>query len=107
MRIRWTTPAARDFTHICDYIEAHDGPARARRVALAIYERVDTLTQFPSRGRPGRVASTRELVIHGLPYPVIYRVKEGVVEVSRVLHGAQKWTHPPLIGRRHSQATRH
>jgi len=26
MRIRWTEPAARDLTNICDYIEEHDGP---------------------------------------------------------------------------------
>ena len=67
MRIRWTDPAARDLTHICDYIEGHDGPATARRVALTIYESVDSLTQFPLRGRPGRKLNTRELVFPCLP----------------------------------------
>ena len=52
MRIRWTTPAARDLTKICDYIEEHDGPAPARRVALTIYERIDSLTAFPCWGVP-------------------------------------------------------
>jgi toxin ParE1/3/4 len=91
MRIRWTPPAARDLTKICDYIEEHDGPAPARRVALTIYERIDSLTAFPLLGRPGRAADTRELVIPGLPYLAVYRVKGDVIEVSRVLHGAQKW----------------
>jgi addiction module RelE/StbE family toxin len=91
MRIRWTTPAARDLTSICNYIEEQDGPAPARRVALAIYERVDQLREFPLRGRPGRVASTRELVIPGLPYLVIYRVSGDTIQVNRILHGAQKW----------------
>jgi plasmid stabilization system protein ParE len=36
MRIRWTDPAARDLTHICDYIHDRDAPAAARRVALTI-----------------------------------------------------------------------
>jgi len=62
MRIRWTEPAARDLTHICDYIEERDAPATARRVALAIYQGVGSLTQFPQRGRPGRKLNTRELV---------------------------------------------
>jgi len=63
MRIRWTEPAARDLTHICDYIEEHDGPAIARRVALALYEGVGSLDQLPRRGRPGRKPGTRELVL--------------------------------------------
>jgi plasmid stabilization system protein ParE len=28
MRIRWTEPAARDLTHICDYIEERDARQR-------------------------------------------------------------------------------
>ena len=62
MRIRWTDPAARDLTHICDYIDERDGPQTARRVALTIHQGVSSLTQFPHRGRPGRKLHTRELV---------------------------------------------
>jgi len=53
MRIRWTEPAARDLTQICDYIDERDGPGTARRVAFTIYEGISSLTQFPYRGRPG------------------------------------------------------
>ena len=67
MRIRWTEPAARDLTQICDYIDNHDGPRAARRVALTLYEGIGSLTQFPHRGRPGRTLDTRELVFPGLP----------------------------------------
>jgi len=91
LTIRWTTPASRDLTSIGNYIQEHDGPAAARGVALAIYDAVDTLRQFPSRGRPGRIPGTRELVMSGLPFLAVYRVRESVVEVARVLHGAQKW----------------
>lgn len=34
---------------------------------------------------------TRELVLSPLPYVVVYRVKDEVVEIARVLHGAQPW----------------
>ena len=91
MRIRWTTPAAQDLTRISDFISERDGPALARRVALTIYERVGALTAFPRRGRPGRVPDTRELVIPGLPYLAVYRLKSDVIEIARVLHGAQQW----------------
>ena len=60
-------------------------------MALTIYERIDSLTAFPLLGRPGRAADTRELVIPGLPYLAVYRLKGDVIAVSRVLHGAQKW----------------
>lgn len=85
MRIRWTSPLARDLTHLCDYIEQNNGRAAARRVALAIYDSVDTLRQFPSPGRVGRVADTRELVVSGLPYLAIYRVRDSVIEIASVL----------------------
>jgi toxin ParE1/3/4 len=91
MRIRWTVPAARDLTKICDYLQERDGPDRARRVALAIHEHIDSLPAFPLRGRPGRVSNTRELVIPGSPYLAIYRVRDDAVEIARILHGAQRW----------------
>ena len=61
MRIRWTEPAARDLTNICDYTEDRDGPEAARRVALRIYEGLSTLTQFPRRGRPGAAQAPASL----------------------------------------------
>ncbi len=91
MRIQWTEPAARDFTNICDYTEEQDGTAAASRVALRIYEGVDLLARFPNRGRPGRKRGTRELIFAGLPFPAIYRLRKDVVEIARILHGAQKW----------------
>jgi plasmid stabilization system protein ParE len=63
----------------------------ARRVALTIYESVALLQKFPHRGRPGRETSTRELVIPNLPYVVIYRIREQIIEITRILHGAQSW----------------
>ena len=50
-----------------------------------------TLKQFAHRGRPGRKPGTRELVFPGLPFLAAYRVREDVIEINRILHGAQKW----------------
>ena len=60
MRVRWTEPAARDLTQICDYIEEHDTSSTARRVAISIYERLSALMEFPEQGRQGRKSGTRE-----------------------------------------------
>lgn len=91
MRIRWTEPAAADLTGICDYIDEHDGPERARRVAIALYESADSLGPFPQRGRLGRKPGTREQIISGLPYLVVFCIRGDVIEITRILHGAQRW----------------
>jgi toxin ParE1/3/4 len=91
MRVRWTEPAVRDLTRICDYIEKEADSETARRIALVIHQRIDLLKQFPRRGRPGRRPGTLELVFADLPYLTVYRIKDDVIEVIRILHGAQNW----------------
>ena len=90
MRVRWTTDAANDLERICDYI-AEASPDSARRVATAIVEGIATLHTFPNRGRPGRVADTREFVFAPLPFVAVYEVQHDEVHVLRILHGAQQW----------------
>ncbi|HXW15768.1 MAG TPA: type II toxin-antitoxin system RelE/ParE family toxin [Terriglobia bacterium] len=91
IRIRWTQPAAQDFTAICDYIKEHDGPERARKIALRIYDGITVLRRFPRLGRPGRKKGTRELVFPGLPFLAIYCIRDEVIEITRILHGAQRY----------------
>ena len=93
MRVRWTWPASEDLTHICDYI-SRDNPAAALRVARTVYQGVESLQQFPQRGRNGRVTGTRELVFPGLPYVAVYEIQTDAVWVLRVIHGATRW--PPV-----------
>lgn len=38
-------------------------------------------------------AGTRELVVLGTPYVVVYRIEAAAVVILRILHGAQQW--PP------------
>lgn len=47
-RIRWTESAVVDLTRVCDYIEQHYGSARARSVALKIYEATERSRDFPT-----------------------------------------------------------
>ena len=77
---------------IVKYI-ARDNAAATIAVGDAIEQQMKWLRDFPAMGRRGRVRGTRELVITGLPYIAVYRALVEVVEVVRVLHGAQQW--PP------------
>jgi plasmid stabilization system protein ParE len=49
------------------------------------------LGTYPSMGRTGRVASTRELALPGTAYLIIYRQNGDGIEILRVLHGARDW----------------
>lgn len=91
MEVRWSLPAAKDLERICAWIE-RDSPEAARRVAIAIYEGCGQLKKFPNMGRVShRMADRRELIFAPLPYIAVYRVKDDAVEISRIVHGAQKW----------------
>ncbi len=61
MRVRWTTDAAADLTHIVERILT-ESPEAALHVARSIYNAVAELTKFPRRGRVGLVENTRELI---------------------------------------------
>ena len=90
MVIRWTQRATNDLTRICDYLAQH-GNFTSRRVALTIYRRTNSLQKFPNRGRSGRVAGTRELILTNLPYIIVYKVRQDTVQIVRILPGAQVW----------------
>ena len=90
MQLRWTKEAAADLERIADYL-CQQVLDRATELVRAIYQAPASLLEFPHRGRPGKKAGTRELVISRLPYLVVYTVRGNAVFVVRILHGAQRW----------------
>ena len=88
MRIRWTPAAAADLQHISDYLKDRH-PQHREPTLRKMYTSVQSLKQWPHRGRVGREEGTRELLFPPLPYIAVYRVKEQTVEVLRIYHGAQ------------------
>ncbi len=90
MPIVWLPVAVQDVIHLRTYIADQD-PESARGVALRIDKAVGNLGQMPNLGRPGRIFGTRELMVSGTPYLVVYRLQNGRVEILRVLHGRQSF----------------
>jgi toxin ParE1/3/4 len=90
MHVHWTPDAVDDLERITEYI-AENSPDSALRVARRIYRAVAPLAKWPSRGRIGWVEGTLELVLAPLPFVVVYRIKDEVVEILHVHHGAQNW----------------
>ena len=90
MRIEWLPIAEQNRESQLAYI-AERNPWAAIDMGDAIEAAVLRLADHPRLGRPGRVPGTRELVVGGTPYVILYRVEESAVVILRLLHGAQRW----------------
>ncbi|HEY8885036.1 MAG TPA: type II toxin-antitoxin system RelE/ParE family toxin [Chloroflexota bacterium] len=94
MRIVLTEAAEGDLAAIYTHYAGRSGPT-AGQVLGAILRAINGLALFPLIGRPGSVPQTRERIVMRYSYRIVYYVDEAneVIEVWRVLHGAQQW--PP------------
>ena len=86
----WLRRALLDLKDGYSYVAAGK-PAAARRLVDQIEEGVRQLSLHPNLGRPGRVPGTRELVIAGTPFLVVYRLEADRTAILTVLHGARRW----------------
>lgn len=80
----------RDRVAIYDYVDG-DSPSAAADLDDRLMQRIEGLLDFPMSGRAGRVEDTRELVVTGTPYVVVYSVRDDTIRILRILHGAQRW----------------
>ena len=92
MKVVWSPTAERNADAIWEYI-AQDDIDAADRIRAALDAAAERLAIHPRMGRSGRARKTRELIVAGTPYLLIYRVSPKKVEIARVLHGRQDW--PP------------
>lgn len=98
MQLKWTDLANDDLDQVEAYIAQENSIVVAIDIVLKIIDTTELmLSNHPAAGRSGRVKNTRELVINGVPFIVIYRELKTLqrIEILRVLHDAQQW--PPAI----------
>lgn len=88
--IDWLTEAQVELKHHVAYIHQHN-PRAANRIHAEIIRRVASLEHFPRSGRIGRQPASRELVVAGTPYVVIYAVSGDLIQIMHIVHGAQQW----------------
>jgi len=95
VQLKWTDLVDIDLEKIEAHISKENSPAVAIDVVMRIIDSVYlVLPEYPRAGRQGRVKNTRELVVNGVPFIVIYRerVNSSYIEILRILHDAQQWT---------------
>ena len=91
MNLHYTLAAHAHISRIYDYIEMQN-PLAASRVVARIRSAAERLTENPEMGRIGAAVDTREWVVRGLPYIIVYEVQaeRGQVVVLGIYHGAQQ-----------------
>ena len=92
MKVIWSPTAAGNLDDIWTHI-AQDNIDAADRMAERLHSASGILTDHPNMGRLGRQHRTRELVVAGTPYILIYTMTPGRIDIVRVIHGKQDW--PP------------
>jgi toxin ParE1/3/4 len=88
MKVRWLKQGNASLALVEHYIAA-ENPAAGRRIVDQIEDAVGRLSTFPLLGRVGVVPGTRELVVPGTSYVVVYRAFDNEVQILRVFHCRQ------------------
>lgn len=90
MQIHLLKRAEADLENIFDYI-AKENIAAAFTILDLIKKRIAQLLDYPHLGRIGTVENTRELIVAGTSYIIVYRIEKERIYILSVMHGAQHW----------------
>lgn len=90
MQVRWEEDAISDLLEVRDYI-AKENPAAAQKTAEKIVEATSILAEHPLIGKAGRLHATREYVIKGTPYTLVYLAESECMTLLRIFHQSRSW----------------
>jgi len=85
----WTAQAIGDAEGIVDYIGQRN-PGAAQDIRNRLVEAAERLGSNPYAYRAGRVAGTREAVVHP-NYVLVYRIELDAIRVVQILHSARRY----------------
>ena len=85
----WRPRALDQLDSLVGYIAERDKTA-AERIEAMVHRSSDTIVKLPMAGRPGRVAGTREWVVHP-NYILIYRLSRTQIIILRFVHARQQY----------------
>ncbi|TFG01201.1 MAG: type II toxin-antitoxin system RelE/ParE family toxin [Promethearchaeota archaeon] len=92
VEVRWSPNAADDFESIIKYYEK-TAPKFAQTLAKKIIYLIENLNQFPKIGRKVPELGNeeiREIVYRN--FRIVYRLKEEILEIARIIHGSRPLT---------------
>ena len=89
LSVKWKTDALYELAEIIDYVEQRNVRA-AEALHADIVQVAESLINHPFLYRRGRVAGTREAVVHP-NYILVYLVGDEVIEILQVIHSRQQY----------------
>lgn len=89
MKVVWSERALADLDRIEAGIVPHSRKGAAR-IWLRVTTRVEGLAEFPKSCPLVGRAGLRKAVVSATPYIVLYRVRDGQIEIRAVVHSHQK-----------------
>ena len=90
MTLTWSARAKRDVREIGAYI-AKDNRTAAVAVVKRVAATAASLLDYPLMGHAGRVPDTREILVTGTPYIIVYRADTRAVRIAAVMHSSRAW----------------
>ena len=90
LELNWSDEALNELTEIVTY-NPYLNEGAAHRLRALITEAADRLPSHPAIYRPGRIAGTREVIVHP-NYIIVYRVTRTAVDIVAVLHARQLYS---------------
>jgi toxin ParE1/3/4 len=91
LQVKWTEKAKNRLEEIDAYV-AHESPAAAKNIILAIIKKTaPQLSKYPESGKSGRLTGTGELLFSDSPYLVVYTVCQNTVTILTIFHTAQNF----------------
>lgn len=98
-RLIWTEPTLQDLDQIADYISL-DKPEAARKLVQRVFQKVESLADFPEMGScPRELIGTfyRHLVIP--PLRIFYRLESNTVFIVYVMRGERLFRMDDILER--------
>ena len=94
MKLRWTPRAVADLEEISDYLAAAS-PQAWEHLLQRVEQLTETILDFPLMGKAGLVPGTREFVLSGTPYILVFQLKGDSVVIVSVRDGRMRL--PPSL----------
>lgn len=89
--VRWLRLALDDMDEIITWLATREGMSSATCLAHRLWDAGESLKNFPSRGRLGKIPGTRELCLKDMPYFLTYQVLNNEVRILRVIHFSRSY----------------
>jgi plasmid stabilization system protein ParE len=88
IKIRYTKKAVSDLVQSYKYIFSDNKQSSAATIARMA---VESICLYPEIGRKGRKDTTRELVVAGTPFIIVYRCDASYLNILTILHRSRKF----------------